>query len=72
LGVAELEDPSLGSCSLPLGQRRIKELQQAERARMGHCRRQLNTILNTKPRAPFFRRWFGARRYPGVPQRVES
>jgi hypothetical protein len=45
---------SLGSCSLPLGQRRIKELQRAERARMGHCRRQLNTILNTKPRALFF------------------
>jgi hypothetical protein len=39
---------SLGSCSLPLGQRRINGLQRAEWGRVRHCGRQLNTILNTK------------------------
>ena len=42
---------SLGSCSLPFGQRQINGLQRAEWGRVRHCGHQLNTILNKNQRA---------------------
>ena len=49
---------SLGSCSLPLGERQINGLQRAEWGRVRHSRSQLNTILNTNyGPCDFCRRW---------------
>jgi hypothetical protein len=45
---------SLGSCRQPFGERRINELQRAERATVGHYGCQLNTILNTNLRKSRF------------------